>query len=169
MQVKRKLLSRLACILFICGILQAPTNPESVQGEDASDVIAKFIIGKDGDEIIVPVTIFGSQELFELDTGTVETLLDGRFRKKLGNPKGKTKIGDSVSDWETDRFDAPLVAVGPFRFTPDCGICLDLSKLHRGGSRGVGILGIDFLRDKVFRLDAEHGELKFLRAASSTV
>ena len=123
--------------------------------------------------IFVPVTLFEKEETFYVDTGTSTMLLDKRrFESRLGKPLETVAASGSVTTQRIALFKSPSLVVGHKLSTAsgDGGLiaCADLSQLGDFLGKDVtGIVGMDFLKSKVLRVDFDAGYATFLKAASS--
>jgi hypothetical protein len=132
----------------------------------AAEVLEQFATGRDGDPLVVPVTIQGRQYPFLLDTGAVYTVYDVFFLPMLGRtremevfgPHGLTKMLHGQQ---------PEARVGRLAVPRD-GIAqvYDFRELReQSGLVVYGALGMDFLSRHVVRVDPDAGRVAFLRSA----
>lgn len=134
------------------------------------EVIEEFDIAKDGEAVLVPVTVAARARLFLIDTGASHVAYDDSFRASL-RPCGQIAIVDTVSGRvQMLLFDAPGALVGRLdlrgRNPADVAPvgCVDLAATRAATGEDVrGIVGCCFLREHIVRLDAERGKLSFLR------
>jgi hypothetical protein len=159
-----------------------PTEPESKL------VLASFDIPKHGDLLVVPVTTGNETYKFGVDTGASRTVFDTSLRKHMGEP-GEKLTGHSSLDktLEVETRYPPDAKLGELHLDPSCDMdsgmqlfgLIDIQVQHRVpvplmdfsalrkliGYDVRGIIGMDFLRQHVVRIDFETGKLWFLKAA----
>ncbi len=123
--------------------------------------------------IFVPVTLFEKEETFYVDTGTSTMLLDKRrFERRLGKPLETVAASGSVTTQRIALFKSPSLVVG-HKLSTTSGdgrpiACADLSQLGDFLGKDVtGIVGMDFLKSKVLRVDFDAGYASFPKAASN--
>lgn len=158
-------------ILFVDGTFVLSALPEESEKTSNAKVLAHFKIPENAKAILLPVR-FGTEEyLFELDTGSSHTLFDISLKDKLGEPikivKGKTPGGLM----EFSLFDAPEAFLGPLNLK-DCRTVtvanLDLLSFALG-ERIYGIIGINFLKHHIVRIDFDEGVVSFLQSANNGI
>src|SRR5262245_4197654 len=78
----------------------------------AERVLQEFDVFKDGDLLLVPVTLKGKEFLFALDTGSTLTVYDSSLKPLLGLPKGSGKGTTPDGDVTLPLYDPPPAALG---------------------------------------------------------
>lgn len=153
---------RAAVVVFT--LLIGTALASAPRAEDGANVLETFHVAKNGDFLLVPVTIDGEDFQFLFDTGTTATILDSVFQKKLGAPRDTARVNGKGGH---PVFDMPVAHVGNSRFpVGGIAICLDLSRFRCvSGYEIRGVLGMSFLRDCAIRINFDAGELQFLRSA----
>lgn len=147
------------------GVGGCRTLPDSNSMPAAPDgVIAEFAInGQDG-PIFVPVVFKGIERNFILDTGASHTVFDVAFRDDLGDPL-QSKIGLTAGDpIQATLYHAPEAWVGPLNLKQaETVLCYDHRMLSMiVGKRIDGILGMNFLKRYIVRIDFDNGKLILL-------
>jgi len=141
------------------------TVPKRIS-EDFSDneILAEFTIAKNGDAILLPVKFKGKEYSFLLDTGSSHTVLDTSFRLALGKVKRTEKGITAKGTMDFEIFDAPKAYIGSFNLETCSEVtCLDLKMLNLIVGKNIhGIIGTDFLKEYVVKLDFDRGTLSFL-------
>ncbi|HEX7377199.1 MAG TPA: hypothetical protein VF278_08805 [Pirellulales bacterium] len=110
-------------------------------------VLAAVDVYDDGDELLLPVVIGGRTYRFGVDTGSSVTLYDRSL---------------------TNLFQTPAInaAIAGISLTLRRGAALDMATSRKLGGHDVrGLVGMDFLRGYVLRIDFDAGKLFFLSAA----
>lgn len=115
----------------------------------------------------ISVQLLDEKHLFLLDTGATVSIFDVSFRDRLGPRINQTRVGTSATAVSRfDLFAIPELVVGgdhPLRFRPDGPRpVMDVKDIQAAtGVAARGILGMDFLKSHVMRLnfDAEQGEI----------
>lgn len=156
--------ARVALLVAMLGaILSVVVQRTSAEPRSEYNVIQEYPMARDGDAILLPATIAGTTYSFWLDTGSSCTIYDLSLRSGLGDADGVVTIESTLR--------APIVAVhnaslGAFKL-PGRGVLMDLTAVRRLAGRDIyGVIGIDFLSDKVFKLDFDSGNLQFLHSPS---
>jgi hypothetical protein len=130
--------------------------------------LAEFRVATQGDIILLPVTFKGREYSFMFDTGTSVTAFDASLKHELGSAKGMTKIGTAAGPMSVQLFDAPEAFLGPLNLQ-DCGqvTCVDLRMFGPVLGREVGgVIGMDFLKNRVVQIDFDEGMLRFISPAT---
>jgi hypothetical protein len=130
----------------------------------ADPVLARFPIATDGDLLLVPVTLKGRNYRFLLDTGATNTIYDSSLRQLLGDAVGTAAVETVDRRLSVPAFKAPDARLGKLRLAGDSPVlCADLRSVRDASGHEVsGVVGMDFLRRHVFRLDPDRGEVLFL-------
>src|SRR5262245_15073827 len=77
---------------------------------DDVNVVERFKIEKDGNTLLVPVTVSGKEYLFLVDTGATVTTFDRTLLP--GKPTGETIVHGAEGDRALPRYDAPEALLG---------------------------------------------------------
>ncbi len=150
----------LLSITVLCSCLE---RDESVaQPADAEEVIERFSIPKDSYWILLPVAIKGKRYRLILDTGAYCIAYDKPLWSLLGKPKA---VGEFEENITAPFFDPPDARLGKFTLPKDSLVMGDdLKDLREDCGEDIhGLLGMDFLKRHIFRMDLDRGEIVFLR------
>lgn len=133
---------------------------------DDKDVIERFPIKHDSSWIPLPVEIKGKRYHFILDTGATHTFYDKSIWHLLGKPITVKKTGPKEDSVATPFFDPPDARLGKLTLPKDYwALGVDQKEHHEeSGEEFHGILGMDFLKEQIFRIDFDRGEVVFLRS-----
>lgn len=115
----------------------------------------------------IPVLLDGKCHLFMLDSGATHTAVDESFRTGLGDPlRSLTVHAPDGSAQERQLFYAPRGSVAGLPLTGVYEVlCFDHSRFRAAiGVNLYGMLGMDFLRNRIVRIDFDQGEVAFLEA-----
>lgn len=164
-----------ARIALACLLLRALTAPSLVSGADRDslepEVIQEFDIVNDGYALLAPVEVNGTRRLIMLDTGCSRAIYDESLRPLLGKPVRSASASSLSAAFRAQLFHPPAARLGMLDLHPnDHGeeplvACLDLSRFRRALDADLtGIIGREFLKRHVVRLDFDHGKLQFLTA-----
>jgi hypothetical protein len=129
----------------------------------ADDVIETFEVAKDGDFLLVPVTMEGKTYELAIDTGSTGTILDTGFAARL------TKLTKTVtmnSKTKHQLYVLPSIArVGKSALPLGReAVCADLGPIRVASGYDIrGVIGMDFLGQYVVRIDFDAGRLSLLR------
>jgi hypothetical protein len=155
-------------LLFLSLIVYCPSvvGGEAVaQLAGGEEVVERFSIRKDSGSILLPVAIKGKRYRLSLDTGAYCTVYDRPLWNLLGKPKALQKIGSEHENFTVRFFDPPDARLGKLTLPKDSPVMgADMKELREEfGEDYHGILGMDFLKRHVFRMDFDRGEIVFLR------
>ena len=84
-------------------------NDVPARSEDG-EVVERFKVEKDGNDLLVPVQVGGKEYLFSLDTGSTYTVIDRTLL--TGKPKYEADIRSTHSGCPYPLFDVPPAAIG---------------------------------------------------------
>ena len=152
-------------ILLIPGCADEPKETSTSPAEHK--ILAEFKIPKSGDPILLPVKFIGKEYLFLFDAGCTHTAFDTSLRNELGEVKKIEKALTHGSPITAELFDAPEAFLGPLNLQ-NSGLvsCFDLKMPSLIMGRKIsGIIGMNFLKRYVIRIDFDQGTLSFLQPA----
>jgi len=148
--------------LLACGAATGAERP------GRHDVLAEFDVPGDGDVLLVPLAVGDRRFRAEIDTGTNLNYYDASLRELLGPARGSTVVRGALGDVSYELRDAPRAFVGALPVKGD-DVAVDPELRERIADAGHMdvrcILGMDFLKDYVLRIDFDAGKLQFLRSA----
>lgn len=129
------------------------------------EVAERFSIRKDSHWILLPVAIKGKCYQLSLDTGAYCTAYDRPLWSLLGKTNALQKIGSEGENITVPFFDPPDARLGKLTLPKDSLVMgADMKELREDfGEDYHGILGMDFLKRHIFRMDLDRGEIVFLR------
>lgn len=153
-------------ILLIAVFPAVSCAEEASAGIDPSLIIEQFDVFTDGDNLLVPVKVFGKTRLFVVDTGCTWMVYDASLRRFLGPPLKTLNSSTHSGNVDIELFSAPPATLGNLDLqTKMPAACLDLTKLREvSGQEIEGIVGMSFLRRYVVHVDADAGKLMILRS-----
>jgi hypothetical protein len=138
---------------------------------DESEVsveLLRFPIEIEG-AVIVPVEVFGEIHAFDLETGAPMTVFDAELRKRLGKPVRKPwYLSWALRKYEVHR--SPEIKIGDDAFqSPRIVVSCDLSPLRcSSGQQITGVLGSDYLKSQVIRINFDEGFAALQSGVTST-
>ncbi len=147
------------------GVASCGALPDSNSVSTAPDgVIAELAIGGQDEPIFVPVVFKGIERNFVLDTGASHTVLDVAFRGYLGDVVQSSEAFTAGGVIQMKLYHAPEAWVGPLNLKQaETVLCHDLKMLSMVvGKRIDGILGMNFLKRYIVRIDFDNGKLILL-------
>jgi hypothetical protein len=147
-------------------LMVAPTAAEGPKpAVDASLVRKQFDIARDGDALLLPVTLKGKKYLFVVDTGANTNFYDRSL--PLGRPRGEAMVAGADGPVSLPLYDSPDTSVGGLSLRSDRPVCgVDMRPFREASGYEVyGVIGMGFLRDHVIRIDFDGGKLTFLKEA----
>lgn len=139
----------------------SPPDPALVQEE--------FAVPRGGDVLVLPVTIGGTRHWFALYTGSSNSVFDKSLRGFMGEPLGAGGASTGDDSLPVELFAWPKnVRMGQMPVWSSQPVVLaDLSSVRRSTGYDIdGLLGMDFLRAQIVRVDFDAGRLWFLRDVS---
>ena len=157
---------RAAGVASILGALAALSTAAMRQcaADDMANVLAEFKVSPSGDLLTLPVTIGERSYSCILDTGVSWWFFDESLRPLLGAFTDRAVIQTAEGKIRHERYAMPPVRLGsmevPARSSAACTDAHDRD-MHAGVDV-YGVIGTEFLRDKIFRIDFDHGRLQFL-------
>ena len=142
-----------------CGHASGVATEDASKGKDA--LLGSFSIPKNGDAIVLPLTIAGTHTLFDVDTGATFSLFDDSLQKLLKAHVATQTVDTDNGTIALEIYEPPPVQLGQSVLQMDGPIgCMELSMLrevHGRDSRGV--LGMDCLKHYVMQCDFDAGKL----------
>jgi hypothetical protein len=159
---------RVAAAVVLATVALVPWLAARPPAEDAG-VLERFEVLGDGDGLLVPVTIRGKTYRFLVDTGASTTMYDLSLRGLLGQPRGKETIAGAAVDVAVQQFEAPEAFVGKLPLPREEPVYApDLGRLRQVSGHPIqGVVGMDFLRRYVVRIDFDAGVLTLQRRAGA--
>ena len=146
--MKMKFLPRLALVLSL--------SYGQMVAQDASKASAASQVSLDDEEtaVLIPVTLYQKKVFFAVDTGSDLTLLDVKYRERLGLPVDGVNVSTAFSDLPMVVYSPPELTVGDQSLRPERVGCLDLNFLQKVvGKTFDGVLGMDLLKHYVVPFD----------------
>lgn len=114
----------------------------------------------------VPVTMNGTSRQFVVDTGASMSGVDLSLRMELGLPLRTVEVSTALGTRSLELFKAPACKLGDrvlSGVTELVGIDMSVAR-DASATPVVGIVGMDFLWQRIVRFDFDRGELMCLRA-----
>lgn len=138
--------------------------------QDRPRLLAEFTTARDGEPILLPLTMGGQTYRFLLDTGANRTTFDESLESLLGQPKETLQV--ETTDRKIHRMNvyyAPEAFVGPLGLQ-DAGavFCVDLTSLREATGLAIdGVLGNTFLRRYAVQIDFDAGKVRFYQSENA--
>lgn len=157
-----------AIVLILLGRIGSggKTNGEVPTPEIPSNlVLERFAVAKNGDDLLVPVTVAGKDHPFVVNTATTATLFD--ISLPLGQPVDVLTVNGAEKKVEIKVYNPPEAKLGSVSLRPLPGVFgEDLNSIRQVTGLPIrGILGMDFLGRHVLHIDVEKGEFLLLKSA----
>lgn len=164
-----------ACV--VCILILWASHVGAILASEPSARAAKTAVREsfkfDPDEklVIVPVRVGSRDYRFVLDTGSTVTVVDNSLRQFLGPRIGSDQMSvASGREIEAGFWSLLAARVGTLRFTQDRCCCLDLTPAREASGCDIrGVLGMDFLKRWIIRIDFDEGRLEFLNPGTPSV
>jgi hypothetical protein len=168
---------RLLAVFALSVVLSCGTCADEIDQStrvDASEApLEEISIPAHDEGLLVPVVFNGGTHLFVLDTGAPFHVLDKSLMPALGVPGIKKRAGTSGTPTEVifyegkhlNLFGMPSLHVGQTEVEASNGIvCVDLTAIREACDRRVmGIIGIDYFRDKIIQIDYDAQRLRIFK------
>jgi hypothetical protein len=158
-----------AALVALCVILgnstTARTADETRKSTDA--LLASCQIPKDGDAIVLPLSVGQKQVLFFLDTGASGTLVDLSLRSVLGEYVATETMGTLKDEVLVNCYESPELSLGNLRLQMGKSVaCMSLTGFGSAAGRNIrGVLGRDCLEHYIVQIDWDAGELRLYSPA----
>jgi len=145
--------------LLLCSRIIASGQPSA---RDANRVIEAFDIAKNGDFILLPVSIMGREYQFVLSTAAVRTVVDTRLRQTLGDPIGRRSDATIDGELEYAEYEPVPMKIGNGEFTAARElVCSDLAQIRAMTGHDIyGLVGLDYLRGRIIEIDFDAGKFR---------
>jgi hypothetical protein len=150
--------SRLNVLVAI--LVWLPPAGHVLIANDENVSVDRFKIHGDGDCLLVPVDIDGKEHLFLVDTGSSFTSIDRTLL--ASDVKGEVKVRSGAGEISVKQFDVPAARLRQHDLKAELPWVagLDMSEMREvSGHEIYGILGMDFLINRVVEIDFDGGEL----------
>lgn len=166
----RKTVFSAVLFLFFGNLLFSGCHSVESQAVAPPEVLAEFKIEGGAKPILLPVTFDDKEYQFILDTGATHVVFDASLKDKLGKrflwpKKGEAAGGKTI---KVELFRIPQAYLGPLNMR-DCGLIavIDLELLSSTLGRKVhGLIGMDFLKKYIVRIDFDEGLISFHKSTS---
>jgi hypothetical protein len=128
-------------------------------------ILERFAVSKNGDPLLVPVTVAQKKYLFVVDTGATITVFDTSIH--LGQQLPSRTVDGADGKAEIKMYQSPEARVGGTLLGPLEAVGgMDFNHMREvSGLHFYGLLGMDFLSRYVVHIDIEKGELLILKSA----
>ena len=153
--------------IVTCLIVAVGTGAEiDREGDDL--VIKEFEVGRNGEPLIVKVTLEGHDVPVSMivDSGCTVTIYDERLQPILGQSVGSRRIALARGEEKViNEFSHPRAYLDGMPL-PRNGtvVAMDLISTQASDPRYDGCLGMDFLKQQIVEIDFDEGRLRLLRA-----
>lgn len=152
-----------ALCLFLFGPLSESRFIRAQAPAQGLSIIEQFSVAKD-QLLCLPVTIAGKQYSFVLDTGWAQTAL-ANDTFDLGKPQAfnqlRTPNGAIIT---VPQYSGPQMFLGNLRLPKRTVITIDLAMFRKVSGQEIhGILGLDYLKDFVCRIDFDSEKVLLLK------
>jgi hypothetical protein len=157
-----------SCVRFVvtCAAL-GWADFSRAQTLQTDNILERFPVAKNGDGLLLPVTIDGKKHLFVLDTGASSTVVDRALLSST--PRRRETIEDAAGkDVVVESFDTPQGSIGKFGLKESVKevFAHDFSMLRKISDHEIrGFVGLDFLKNHVVHINIDRGEVVFLKKA----
>ena len=129
-----------------------------------TNVIAEFDTYRNGDALMLPVTIEGQWYSFRLDTGLPFCVYDRSLNNHLKGRRFITPAPTFAGNKDATFCASPRATLGELNMrTVEEVALIDLLDLRKYATHPLhGLIGISFLKDKIMRCDFDEGKISFL-------
>ncbi|HEX3658779.1 MAG TPA: PDZ domain-containing protein [Pirellulales bacterium] len=156
-------------LLIAAGSIFAPAGVSATENQETAKPLESFHVAVGGDYLLVPVSMWGEELPFLLDTGHTYTCLDAPAEERLGAVLSEMHSITPLGPWSVSRHAAPKMLLGRQAFTRTVHVnCCDLTALREATGTGLkGLLGIQALKPFVVQMDFDQGRVNIFAAGSS--
>jgi hypothetical protein len=146
----------------LCSVGLLRAQVPKLDGDD-KNVLERFKVAKDGDLLLLPVSLKGKTYQFFLDTGATYNTFDSSL--PLGDAIDEMEVSAADGAVRLKSYDAPPAAIGSLSLkTTEPVFAFDFTKFRQvTGHEVYGFIGMPFLRRHVLRVDFDEGELLVLK------
>ncbi len=150
--------------------LVAARRHEPAKKELRATELASFALTDPGDQLILPVTLDGKEYPFLLDTGWARTIFDVDLESHLGKATRERSLPGGVVEQIKTYQRGPELRLGRVRLPKEHGVeCGDLTAMRHICARDFyGVLGVDYLRGLILRIDFERKRASVLAELPGT-
>lgn len=135
-----------------------PTNPTA----DPENIIEKFPVPRNGDFLLLPVTVAGRTHLFAVDTGSSWCVVDNSLSSHLVSTE-RTGVVNGHAGVEAYTLPEAFVGTSRLPITAEV-VCNDLESLRKWSGYDIrGFLGMNFLMSYAISIDFDAGVLAILK------
>ncbi|MHC4620094.1 MAG: retropepsin-like aspartic protease [Planctomycetota bacterium] len=161
----KRLLCRFSAV-FLTGLVVAGGCSEEPAASSGQNVLAEFEIREEAEVILLPVTFEQERYMFMLDTGSTATSFDNSLRPQLGQPTRTGKAMTAGGPMVVEAYRAPEAFLGPLNIKDANEVlCADHKMLSLIDGEDIrGVIGMNFLKDYVVRIDFDECTLSFLHS-----
>ncbi len=129
---------------------------------DAANVVETFAVARNGDLLLVPVTIGGHEYPFVVDTGSSWCVVDSTLRSHL-TPTKRTVIVNGTEEFDVYEMRDSYIGKSRLRMTGTT-VCSDLAELRKWTGLDIrGLVGMSVLKAHVLHIDFDSGILAILK------
>ena len=153
-----------ACAVQITAFWPGAPSAVAEPTSESRDIIEEFCFVADDYPILVPVELGGQTYAFMVDTGAATTAYDVALEEHLGPKRQSGRVLAADHEVSTNLYMAPDARIGRLPLTSDWAVTVvDLKPMREAAKyKLMGVLGMDFLRHVVWRLDFDHERICFL-------
>ncbi len=113
--------------------------------------------------VLIPVTYEGKIYNFMIDTGASWIIFDKKYEGILGKPIKKEKVNVYYGHINLDFFKVEKLSIGNINTDQYEVASMDLEKISNALELSIdGLIGMDFLRNYIIRIDFALGQISFL-------
>lgn len=161
----------LSLVVLLSIALECPKAESPQQTSVREKVLERFKLSRECKSLLLPVEVKGKKYGFILDTGAGMTCYDTSLRSFLGDPVlfQAGVMHTPHGEIRTTLFHPPTAKLGHLDLPKNSPVwCMDFEKCRELLKEDIyGALGMDFLKEHVFRVDFVRGEVAFLRSIGS--
>lgn len=154
-----------ALVVCLASMIISLDLSEGMADEKVDNVIEAFGIARDGNFLVAPVTLGGRALEFVVDTGATGSIVDSALESYL-TPALGPGYAQINGQGREKRYYIEHAYLGQSR-QPLSGraLCVDLAKFREASGRDIrGVVGMDFLKSRVMRIDFDAGTMSFLKS-----
>ncbi len=149
---------RCRCAVVIVALCNAYCSVTFADNQGETD---RFDISNDGDALLVPIQMGGKSWMFAIDTGSTHTGIDRTLL--TGQPIKEIQAKTTTGATTVAVFKVPDAQLGIHKLQDHISVVggIDLTEIRRRTGLAIyGLIGMDFLQDRILEVNFDRRELK---------
>jgi len=160
--------------VLLAALLAVVAVRGNVRGQDPQGtlrIVAEFDLPRHAQFLSLPVELNGKRYRFLIDTGASQTAFDLSLKDELGEPVDTIDVATAGDDIRLPVFACPAATIGKLPLREACArvVGFDLTAVREAAGKDIrGIVGMDFLRHWVVRINPDRGRVSLMSSVDET-